>query len=419
MDFVVVELAGSIGPSLTSDMMILRTHFYPRQITLSEFNKTLQLEKKGRCLHQTIKPFREVSKQFSVGFNINSGNIIDLYRQEFYYYLNYPKPVQSTVRYDPSRMFFNKLILCVDCMLKLWEQSPLYMVIEFHRIQNTHRFLSGIVSWLKLLYYPPMQRKIAKAKSYSRPKQFIPHKASIYFCQMYLEIMNWSLVDENRRLFCERADTEEQGSFVMKLAGNNQITLSKFVLKDFDAIYCMSRITIYITQIAIKYWSIRMIVNFIEQYTNIEFDNYFHCQYYIDHYDHLKTFCVQCDIKDALKLCWTFLITSIIVKYPNLNILCGKLQKMCIYRRELYQQITNDILKCHRSLFIECHLCHKKDLNNIMKLCRGCKVIYYCSKHCQKLDWKYSHRVNCRKISNIWWRNMASPQQQLKWQLTW
>ncbi len=36
---------------------------------------------------------------------------------------------------------------------------------------------------------------------------------------------------------------------------------------------------------------------------------------------------------------------------------------------------------------------------NQLKLCNGCRVISYCSKHCQKLDWK-RHRSWCKDVTN-------------------
>ena len=33
-----------------------------------------------------------------------------------------------------------------------------------------------------------------------------------------------------------------------------------------------------------------------------------------------------------------------------------------------------------------------------MKICKGCKLIYYCNKSCQKRDWKHRHKVFCQKL---------------------
>ena len=39
-----------------------------------------------------------------------------------------------------------------------------------------------------------------------------------------------------------------------------------------------------------------------------------------------------------------------------------------------------------------------QDLN--LKICKKCKLIYYCSRYCQKIDWKYKHRKFCDELSN-------------------
>jgi len=45
-------------------------------------------------------------------------------------------------------------------------------------------------------------------------------------------------------------------------------------------------------------------------------------------------------------------------------------------------------IKCQKYNQFKCK-CKK------MKICKECKMIYYCSEKCQKYDWKYSHRNQC------------------------
>ena len=47
-----------------------------------------------------------------------------------------------------------------------------------------------------------------------------------------------------------------------------------------------------------------------------------------------------------------------------------------------------------------CKHCKIKPYEKTLKLCKGCKNVYYCSRHCQKIDWKYKHRHNCK---TRWW----------------
>jgi hypothetical protein len=35
----------------------------------------------------------------------------------------------------------------------------------------------------------------------------------------------------------------------------------------------------------------------------------------------------------------------------------------------------------------------------IPKRCTGCKVTFYCSKECQRADWKSGHKLNCQDIT--------------------
>ena len=34
-----------------------------------------------------------------------------------------------------------------------------------------------------------------------------------------------------------------------------------------------------------------------------------------------------------------------------------------------------------------------------MKICEGCVLVYYCSRKCQKYDWKEKHRIQCEKLA--------------------
>jgi hypothetical protein len=45
-----------------------------------------------------------------------------------------------------------------------------------------------------------------------------------------------------------------------------------------------------------------------------------------------------------------------------------------------------------------CRGCGKMQINNMMR-CTNCKHIYYCSKECQKIGWKF-HKKDCKRISN-------------------
>ena len=61
------------------------------------------------------------------------------------------------------------------------------------------------------------------------------------------------------------------------------------------------------------------------------------------------------------------------------------------YKQKIKEYACNLPKKCER-----CEKC-KSDKLNLWK-CAACEKVYYCSRHCQKIHWKYEHRHQCRKL---------------------
>eukprot|EP01084_Bolivina_argentea_P193996 332811_1 len=49
----------------------------------------------------------------------------------------------------------------------------------------------------------------------------------------------------------------------------------------------------------------------------------------------------------------------------------------------------------HKCSWIECNKLQMAGKN----ICSGCKMVYYCSKRCQKKSWNKQHRYHCKKLS--------------------
>jgi hypothetical protein len=43
-----------------------------------------------------------------------------------------------------------------------------------------------------------------------------------------------------------------------------------------------------------------------------------------------------------------------------------------------------------------CNFCHKKDNDMLLSRCAKCKLVFYCSELCQKMDWN-EHKTYCCK----------------------
>lgn len=47
---------------------------------------------------------------------------------------------------------------------------------------------------------------------------------------------------------------------------------------------------------------------------------------------------------------------------------------------------------------MKCNVAQTKCTTNKFYYCKQCMLTYYCSKKCQKIDWKYNHKYICRKL---------------------
>ena len=99
----------------------------------------------------------------------------------------------------------------------------------------------------------------------------------------------------------------------------------------------------------------------------------------------------------------------------SLEKLACKLQLGCLWKAELNQVTVrkmkntklilsnssndNKVLTWRNVAGLkECAHCHKK--HKLLRVCRKCKEFFFCSKKCQKIDWKQNekHRKLCRKL---------------------
>ena len=67
----------------------------------------------------------------------------------------------------------------------------------------------------------------------------------------------------------------------------------------------------------------------------------------------------------------------------------------------LTQDITNSDYVGWRNLALQkqCAYCYNK--TNILKKCKGCKKVCYCSKLCQRRHWVFEHKIKCQKCFHV------------------
>eukprot|EP01084_Bolivina_argentea_P161434 281022_1 len=154
--------------------------------------------------------------------------------------------------------------------------------------------------------------------------------------------------------------------------------------------------------LCIKYWNIYHLIFFV----NNHFD------------DLLKSFLVPCNkqmkqyglLRQNIDLA-SIIVAEIIWKWQKLRAHCFDknisnvllphkvkhgYKSLKLKRRECRSNIKEALVKQVKCSWLRC--CKKQDEHNVkFQVCGGCKMVYYCSKHCQKKAW-IEHRNHCGKL---------------------
>ena len=69
-----------------------------------------------------------------------------------------------------------------------------------------------------------------------------------------------------------------------------------------------------------------------------------------------------------------------------------------IINQDIIEELTGHVAilyLCDSKYVTKCDVCNYCAIINNLKMCAGCKKVYYCSVKCQKLDWT-KHKVICK-----------------------
>ena len=89
------------------------------------------------------------------------------------------------------------------------------------------------------------------------------------------------------------------------------------------------------------------------------------------------------------------------ISYESLDAIHNYILKTihCGYNNKRHSILRN---KYHQRIKCGNLFCNQNNKHNEWKKCARCKVIYYCSKKCQKYDWnKLKHRNICDMIIKL------------------
>ena len=118
------------------------------------------------------------------------------------------------------------------------------------------------------------------------------------------------------------------------------------------------------------------------------------------HYTHLQDDIIRCRPFDE----------------ANTNNTCKIAFTMDSYKQFSFEKLATQIRfydKTNGTLICFNRKCQKKNgkifQSNVkpkLRLCNGCRVVYYCSRKCQKIDWKSQHSKQCNDLANVWWKQL-------------
>ncbi len=93
-------------------------------------------------------------------------------------------------------------------------------------------------------------------------------------------------------------------------------------------------------------------------------------------------------------------------KMPEAHILRSSIKPLYSYkvyaRPEYYQHLKQKkrdaIEAAQKAKAVKCNSCGSPEGKKKHKVCSACKKVYYCSTDCQRVDWKKSHKAECKKM---------------------
>eukprot|EP01084_Bolivina_argentea_P020745 38557_1 len=88
-----------------------------------------------------------------------------------------------------------------------------------------------------------------------------------------------------------------------------------------------------------------------------------------------------------------------LTKGNNYSKAIWNLVHVCMRYRMSNKEIKMEYYQCMNCCV--CNIQRKELLGKKLKVCGGCKLVYYCSKTCQKYDWsRQNHRHICAPLKN-------------------
>eukprot|EP01083_Nonionella_stella_P134275 408634_1 len=308
--------------------------------------------------------------------------------------------------------------MCTNCVNSLLFTVRFIDVINLYSIQYrelqqatpTHNLLHIIRNlYLNVFSQPKMYRIMMKACSLNKRSYLAGEKISAMYKQMGTEGQSHDF-DYLCDVFI--SELHQHHSFTTRDSSINDYALDNQMKRQFVFIR-----TLYLSM---KYWNKYHLLFFLKHYL-MDLEQAWHDLWRVahllkqNHHGNSDTATLQHihDITIIIGSVVAFVcekaqklrckdigdvdVQQTILKYLNLNRNKETVKK----RKDMRKFMKNGLLSFAWCNWYRCNK-RQREMEETLKLCKRCKMAYYCSRRCQKKAWKYHHRNACVKLQEYY-----------------
>ena len=262
--------------------------------------------------------------------------------------------------------------LCGNCVSQIFLHQ-IDSLIHASNVINIHYTLKSTKPhWSEFSFYVLLSNILHFIPIYSK-KLLNNHEWFKWFCCLWFQVINDShhFVDIDRSI-----EQYNNGTIVV-------IPWEYRVLIDITNAFLLS----------IKFWKTKQLEIFLEEYGFEIIDEKLRNRKLVNL--HIRNITL---VKTGIM--WKAAKYRKRMKLKKCNIVFKSMKNYKIVKRKWKKERRRICIE-NRENYIDCmnEKCKKKNVK--LRLCKQCKMVYYCSRKCQKHHWKYLHKYQCKNMQQL------------------